>query len=90
MGSLPRFVRSLLEFVGFVAWVRRWVRWFVGLSIGFVVGFVVDLLLRVISALISYLCLCLCFCCLFGCRGFFFFKGLSWIFSEGEKRKKKW
>ena len=23
MGSLPRFVRSLLEFVGFVAWVCR-------------------------------------------------------------------
>ena len=58
---------------------------------GFAAGFVVDLLLHVISALISCLCLCFRFCCLFGYHGFFFFfsEGLSWIFSEGEKRKKE-
>ena len=89
MGSLPRFVRSLLEFVGFVAWVRRWVRWFVGLSIGFVVGFVVDLLLRVISALISYLCLCLCFCCLFGCRGFFYFLFFTFFCQRGRRGRRR-
>ena len=45
MGSLPRFVRSLLEFVGFVAWVRGFIAGFVGLLLGLAAGFMVSILI---------------------------------------------
>ena len=84
------WVRCLCSWVLLLGFVARFAGCQLGLPLGLLfANWVCRSWLR--ASCDFYFDPCLCFCCLFNCCGFFFFflEGLSWIFLEGEKRKKK-